>query len=124
GQRASLQPPDGLPLEQLPEELHQGQDELRHRPVDVVRIGVPPQRRAAGGPLDQLGPQRVALGRSDRRDPRPLAGATGIAPRPPRAPRRALQSSGSGPNEYGGQGPLTATRTAPNAADAPRSAAR
>ena len=51
-------------------------------------------------------------------------GATGIAPRPPRAPRRALQSSGSGPNEYGGQGPLTATRTAPNAADAPRSAAR
>jgi hypothetical protein len=46
-QRSRIHPPDGLALEQLPDELHEREDQTRDRTADVVWIRIPAGRRPA-----------------------------------------------------------------------------
>ena len=59
-QRAFLEPPDRLTLEELAEEVHERQHQLRHRPLHVVGVGVPSREAGAARPPPELGPERPA----------------------------------------------------------------
>ena len=68
GQRLRLHSPNGLPFEKLAQEFHERQHQLRHRALNVFRIGIP--ARGAGGrqaPLE-LGAQRVDVAGRKRAD--------------------------------------------------------
>src|ERR1051325_11071663 len=43
-QRLVLHSPDGLPLHEFSQQLDEGEDELNHRALDIVRIRIPPKR--------------------------------------------------------------------------------
>jgi hypothetical protein len=51
-ERSGLHPPERLPLHQLPQQLHEGEDQLREALFDTLRVGVDAARQRRGDPLE------------------------------------------------------------------------
>ena len=97
-ERAGVHTADCLPLEELPDEFDEGEHQLRDRLLNVVRVGVPAQRRcAAGGALELVSKvvELVDLGNRDRAAARDdvLLGLSPLS-RPARGRTRARPASG------------------------------
>src|SRR6185503_6813177 len=60
-QRTRFHAADGLPFEQLADELDEREHQLRDRALDIVWIGVPPQRRRLAAGAFELAAQAVEL---------------------------------------------------------------
>ena len=73
---AFLEAPDRLTLEELAEEVHERQHQLRQRPLHVVGVGVPSSGAVASRALPELGAERPQLFRADgfHAHPAPLHG--------------------------------------------------
>src|SRR5215813_2333980 len=100
-ERAGVHAADRLALHELTQELHEGEDESRHRALHVLRIGVPAGWREIGDSPLQLCAQRFQLADAQGRLASALSGRA--------------HPSASGANAYGGQGPVATTRTGASA---------
>jgi hypothetical protein len=110
-QRPGLHPSNRLPLENLPDELHQREHQFADGTAHVVRIRIPARRRRSRQTiefrtqvLDLENFDRAGVSRRSVR--RPLAGGPLPRARPGNLAPRLLHDHRSGVNAKGGHGPL------------------